>query len=90
MSISKQTVDKLKALYDERHELQRAKENCHHNFWVGAINDAFSGTGTRAAVVQACGGIGPFIDVLHNATVQRIEKRQQELDALIVELGGEP
>jgi len=90
MSIDQYTIKALAKLYDARERLQHVKETANKNFWIGVVDDAFKGTGTRSNLREAVGGVGELAILLQRTVSDHLEQQMRDLDTQIEELGGTP
>lgn len=92
MTITMSQVEKLARLYEQRKDLQKAREYAaEQNFWLGVLDDAFRGTGgTRSFVMERMGGRADFVALLSRSVVNRFEEMQRHLDVEIEQNGGQP
>lgn len=90
MTVTKQQVEELSALFERREALQQARDRGDKNFWIGVLNVAADSSPSRGQVFEAAGGRGVIANLIWLTVSRQIEAIQRELDAEIEKNGGQP
>lgn len=89
--MTRDEIRKLQAAYDRRDAAAHAHEYADSkNYWLAIVNEAFGGSGTRAAVAEASGGRGELADLLHQVVSRHLHVKVVDADEEIRKLGGSP
>jgi hypothetical protein len=87
---SRDQVNRLAELWRERDNLNKVREDAvSRNFWLGVVNEAFSGTGSRSSLASAIGGNGDLASVFMAAVTEEIDQLLEANKELLIEAGGE-